>query len=193
MTPDPRWLEILKASGWQLSALAVASGVFIALMDRGYVPGLPSWARPVAFFATLAFASLSVASVCAAASRARPAIWASISDWRARQKWSRALRSLPEQGRILLSVIEEDALDRFPYEPRLPAIQQLRERDIIRVNAMAGDGASWAQFFLTAKYLVFRENYPQIVRRYVKYTHDERTKLVRVVMHGTRRLAAGRL
>jgi hypothetical protein len=29
MAPDPRWLEILKASGWQTTALAVASGLFL--------------------------------------------------------------------------------------------------------------------------------------------------------------------
>ena len=31
MTPDPKWLEILKASGWQTTGLACAFGVFLLL------------------------------------------------------------------------------------------------------------------------------------------------------------------
>ena len=31
MTPDPKWLEILKANGWQTTALACAFSVFLLL------------------------------------------------------------------------------------------------------------------------------------------------------------------
>lgn len=38
MTPDPKWLEILKASGWQTTGLALAFGVLLLLMRTGLVP-----------------------------------------------------------------------------------------------------------------------------------------------------------
>jgi hypothetical protein len=47
MTPDPRWLEILKASGWQTAAVAAACGLF--LIARAFrrsalrLPGFRPW------------------------------------------------------------------------------------------------------------------------------------------------------
>jgi len=44
MTADPKWLEILKASGWQTAALTAASGTLIYLNARKQLPvALDSW------------------------------------------------------------------------------------------------------------------------------------------------------
>ncbi len=41
IAPDPRWLEILKASGWQTAFLSVACWVFLALPKLGLMEPLP--------------------------------------------------------------------------------------------------------------------------------------------------------
>jgi hypothetical protein len=38
MTPDPRWLEILKASGWQTAAIAIACGALLWANHEGWLP-----------------------------------------------------------------------------------------------------------------------------------------------------------
>lgn len=38
MTPDPKWLEILKASGWQTTAIATAIGITFSLIHSGVLP-----------------------------------------------------------------------------------------------------------------------------------------------------------
>jgi hypothetical protein len=43
MTPDPRWLEILKASGWQTAALATAAGLLLWLNRAGWLPPFEPW------------------------------------------------------------------------------------------------------------------------------------------------------
>ena len=42
-TPDPRWLEILKASGGQVFALAAASGTFLLLTYLEWIPHSEDW------------------------------------------------------------------------------------------------------------------------------------------------------
>lgn len=64
MTPDPKWLEILKASGWQTTALAGALGLFLILLHTGLVPkpSDPLWVY-VPALAFLIFAFLSLAAI----------------------------------------------------------------------------------------------------------------------------------
>src|SRR5436309_8119909 len=62
MTPDPRWLEILKASGWQTAALAVASGLFLLAAHSGLLPPLEPWMTLLAAAGLLLFGCLAVAS-----------------------------------------------------------------------------------------------------------------------------------
>lgn len=61
--PDPRWLQILKASGWQLAGLAVAFGIFLMLPTWGLMPPLPAWAMQLAALAFLVTAGLALASL----------------------------------------------------------------------------------------------------------------------------------
>ena len=66
MNPDPRWLEILKASGWQTTALTVACIVFLYLSHIGTLPKLPGWALLVVSLMTLVCGCLAAASWCSA-------------------------------------------------------------------------------------------------------------------------------
>jgi len=43
MTPDPRWLEILKASGWQTAAISVGCGVLLWASHAGWLPPFEPW------------------------------------------------------------------------------------------------------------------------------------------------------
>jgi hypothetical protein len=67
INPDPKWLEILKASGWQTTAIAIACSVFLFLSHIGLLPPLPDWATLVVWFIGLICGCLAVASWCSAA------------------------------------------------------------------------------------------------------------------------------
>lgn len=62
--PDPRWLEILKASGWQTSALTVACLVVLALVKAGLIPtdGSPYWTA-IPTIGAVVFGFLSLAAM----------------------------------------------------------------------------------------------------------------------------------
>lgn len=55
MTPDPKWLEILKASGWQTTALAVAFGVMLLVIRAGWIASPDAWFSGFIAFCALAF------------------------------------------------------------------------------------------------------------------------------------------
>ena len=38
VSPDPKWLELLKASGWQTLAIATGCSLTYALISRGIIP-----------------------------------------------------------------------------------------------------------------------------------------------------------
>jgi hypothetical protein len=73
MTPDPRWLEILKASGWQTTALATAFGLFLLAARIRLFPPLDSWMIQLAALGFLVCACLALASVGNAALKIFPA------------------------------------------------------------------------------------------------------------------------
>jgi superinfection exclusion protein B len=66
MTPDPRWLEILKASGWQTAAVAVACGLFLLAADFGWLPPLEPWMVLIAAAGFFLFGCLAVGSFLSA-------------------------------------------------------------------------------------------------------------------------------
>ncbi len=79
---DPRWLEILKASGWQTSALTVASGLFLMLVKAKIIPitDSPLWIALPAL-GMLVFGCLALASIGEGLNRAiKPA--ARFEKWR---------------------------------------------------------------------------------------------------------------
>ena len=65
---DAKWLEILKATGWQTGALAIASLVFFCLVRFGLIPVSenPLWLAVPAALALL-FGALAIASITALA------------------------------------------------------------------------------------------------------------------------------
>ena len=65
--PDPKWLAILKATGWQTSALAAACALTYIVIRSGLIPtdGSPYWLAVPAIGAIL-FACLSAAAIASA-------------------------------------------------------------------------------------------------------------------------------
>jgi hypothetical protein len=62
--PDPHWLELLKASGWQTAAGAIACGALLWANHNGWFPdAFNSWVGPIAvamaICGSLALASLA--------------------------------------------------------------------------------------------------------------------------------------
>jgi hypothetical protein len=63
MTPDPRWLELLKASGWQTAALAIACAAFLGAARFGWLPPLEPWIVVLTWFALFVCGSLALTSL----------------------------------------------------------------------------------------------------------------------------------
>lgn len=61
---DPKWLEILKARGWQTAALATASGLILVLVKCKIIPTTdsPLWIT-LPFISLVIFATLFIAAV----------------------------------------------------------------------------------------------------------------------------------
>lgn len=66
MTPDPKWLEILKASGWQTTALAVAFGLFLVAGHNGWFPPFDPLVTQLVTLAVLVCGCLALASIASA-------------------------------------------------------------------------------------------------------------------------------
>jgi hypothetical protein len=82
MGPDPRWLDILKASVWQQLAVAGACGLFVWLVTVGVVPtdGKAVWIGLPAFvgLVCLGLALAAVVSTSARGLQPRVARWGGI-------------------------------------------------------------------------------------------------------------------
>ncbi len=65
MVPDSRWLDMLKASGWQQFAVAVTCTVFVWAVHWGMIPNPPQWMIFAAFFGAVLFWLLTVTSIVA--------------------------------------------------------------------------------------------------------------------------------
>jgi hypothetical protein len=63
-SPDPKWLEILKASGWQTAALTAASATGLFANARKWLPvSLDSWVIQAAEVSVFVFGFLTVFSI----------------------------------------------------------------------------------------------------------------------------------
>jgi hypothetical protein len=62
---DPKWLEILKASGGQSAAAALACGLLLLVRRWGWIPPLDPWMIIAATFGLLLFGFLALASLVA--------------------------------------------------------------------------------------------------------------------------------
>jgi hypothetical protein len=91
MTPDPRWLEILKASGWQTAAVATACGSFLLVGAWGWLPPLAPWMIQLAAFGFLLCASLAVVSFISAMLKFFPIrVW--VVHWISLRRATRGMR-----------------------------------------------------------------------------------------------------
>jgi hypothetical protein len=81
MTPDPKWLELLKAGGWQKLALAAAFGIFWIFISNEIVPkpSDPLWI----YIPALGFVTFSLLSLAAIAT----VIWDSADPLRCFRVW----------------------------------------------------------------------------------------------------------
>jgi hypothetical protein len=70
--PDPKWLELLKASGGQTAALALACGLFLLVADWGWLPPLDAWMIQAAAFGFLVCGLLALAAFGAAINKTIP-------------------------------------------------------------------------------------------------------------------------
>jgi hypothetical protein len=59
MTPDPKWLDVLKDSDDRL-AVAIACGLFLLVGHWGWLPSLADWVNPLAWFGLLLFGCMWV-------------------------------------------------------------------------------------------------------------------------------------
>jgi hypothetical protein len=73
VTPDPRWLEILKASGWQTAGIAAACGVFLWLAHAGSFGQVDPLFSQLVAFAGLVTGFLALASLITAILKFFPA------------------------------------------------------------------------------------------------------------------------
>ncbi len=67
MTLDSKWLEILKASGWQTTAIAAACGLFLLFAHWGWLPPLAPWIIQIAAFGIVLCGFLAVAAILSSA------------------------------------------------------------------------------------------------------------------------------
>lgn len=63
MTPDPKWLKILKASGWQTTALASAFGVILLVIRIDWIASPDPWFTAFCVLAFLICLFLALASI----------------------------------------------------------------------------------------------------------------------------------
>ena len=63
MILDSKWLEILKASGWQTTAIAAACGLFLLLARWGWLPPLAPWMVQIAAFGLVLCGLLAVTAI----------------------------------------------------------------------------------------------------------------------------------
>lgn len=94
MTPDPRWLEILKASGGQSASLAFACAAFLILAHVGWIPELNPLMIHAAVFVLILSGLLAVTSFITAFLKSIP-----LHKWAVR--WFDERRAAREQEKYL--------------------------------------------------------------------------------------------
>jgi hypothetical protein len=147
MTPDPRWLEILKASGWQTAAIAIASGALLWANHESWLP-LDLW------MVQLAAAAMAICGFLTLASFANKSA-IQIEKWRASVKEHWALRDSiealnPDEMAFLKSQVEKKqttsqlhpysggGIAKFVHQTAM--YQGLQNKGIVTVSAADAQG-----------------------------------------------------
>src|SRR5262249_40892162 len=82
VTPDPRWLEILKASGWQTAAISFSCAALLWASHAGWLPPFEPWLVQLTAAAMVICGSLALATFISNAA-IRIGKWVnSFNEWR---------------------------------------------------------------------------------------------------------------
>jgi hypothetical protein len=141
-TPDPRWLEILKASGWQTSAMSIASVVVLVLVRNGTIPtdGSPHWIA-VPSISAIVFGSLAIASVASAIIKATQPL-AHITRWRSKRAEQQAVRNyiphMTKQDQEIIAYLLHHNQKMFQADQDGGYAAPLISKGIIRISAQRG-------------------------------------------------------
>jgi hypothetical protein len=94
---DPKWLEILKASGWQTAALTAASATILYLNAKKRLPvALDSWVIQAAEVSVLVFGFLTVFSVGPNVAKKWNGLWGWLAQrWAIRRAKRQVERDIP--------------------------------------------------------------------------------------------------
>lgn len=88
-----KFVDVLKASGWQTGAIALAAGLFLYLSKVGLLPPLEPWMLLIGWVIVFAFGALSAASLATACQNGVKAGW---DWWQRRQARAAAERRFVE-------------------------------------------------------------------------------------------------
>jgi hypothetical protein len=97
MSADPKWLEILKASGWQTAALTAASAMILFLNAKKRLPvALDSWVIQAAEVSVAVFGFLSVFSIGPHVTKFLKGLWSRLAlGWAIRREKQRVEKEIP--------------------------------------------------------------------------------------------------
>jgi hypothetical protein len=141
MTPDPRWLEILKASGWQTLAIAAACSAFLLIGRWGWLPTLDPWMILAATFGLLLTGFLALASFISATFQFFPmSAW--IVQWGRIRRAKRELRDyipyMIERERMIIAYLLSQNQKTFLAEADGGYASTLMSRGFIKIIAKPG-------------------------------------------------------
>ncbi|WP_455962078.1 hypothetical protein [Methylorubrum aminovorans] len=104
-----KFVDVLKATGWQTGFIALAAALFLYLSQAGFLPPLEPWMLQTGWAVALAFAALSAASLATACQNGVKAAWAWWQSRRARQAAERRfiddIPTLTEHERRILGYL----------------------------------------------------------------------------------------
>lgn len=149
---DPKWLEILKASGWQTAALAIASGLIVVLVKCEIIPttGSPLWVALPAISA-LVFAALFIAAVGDKLAKTIKPI-DRINQWYLKRREAKAAREfipyMTDKDREIIGYLLYHNQKMFQADQDGGYAAPLISKGIIRPSGRAGQvvSTSWMPF-----------------------------------------------
>ena len=139
--PDPRWLEILKASGWQTLAIAAGCFSFLGLSAYGLLPRLDPWMTQLAAIVGLICGFLAIASMLSAMFRFFPVQKWIVRAWRVREAKKAARDYIPfmtEQEKQIIAYLLAKNQKMFSAESDGGYAAPLLSRGIVVIAAQPG-------------------------------------------------------
>ena len=149
---DPKWLEILKASGWQTFALAAACGIIIILINHGIIPTTddPLWLA-IPSIGGIVFGLLALTSILSASvNYLEPG--KNIKVWSAKRKLTKEAEAfipyMTEADKAIIGYLLHHNQRMFQYEQDGGYAAPLISKGIIQISASSGQifHPSWVSF-----------------------------------------------